>query len=135
MNFQLTQTEIDLFRLFPEDMLLDLCRDLDMILPEKVDKIKLALKIVPIFVSYTQRYGLPFHKLNRSTLEQLSERELQILAELCRVKPTIRAILKHGTKVFKNVHLKGTYRHAIRLNMITFLGPMIRYQLSQTDLS
>lgn len=126
-NFQLTKDEIEVFRILPEEMLLDLCRDLDMILPESVDNIPLVLRIIPRFLDHAQRRGLPFHKINRLTLDELSERELQILADICRVKPSVRAILKQGAKVFKDVHEKGVRLHAIRLNMITFLKPMLRF--------
>lgn len=126
-NFQLTPDEIELFRVLPEDMMLDLCRDLDMILPETVDKIPLVIDMIPVFLSHAQRKGLPFHSINRLTLSELTERELQILADICRVKPSIRAILKHGARVYKTIHEKGTRYHAIRLNMITFLKPMLRY--------
>lgn len=127
-DFQFSAEEIDIFRILPEEMLLDLCRDIDMILPARVDNLQLAYEIIPHFLEHAQRYGLPFHSLNTDSLKDLSERELQILADICRVKPHIRAILKHGAKVFKNVHEKGRKYHAVRLNMITFLKPIIRYR-------
>ena len=127
-DFQFTADEIDIFRILPEEMLLDLCKDLNMILPAIVDNLSLAKEIIPHFIEHAQRYGLPFHALNKSSLESLSERELQILADICRVKPNVRAILKHGAKVFKTVHEKGRKYHAVRLNMITFLKPIIRYR-------
>ena len=130
-DFQFTTEEIEIFRILPEDMLLELCRDLNMILPETVVNLDLAVQIVPEFLDHAKRYGLPFHKLNSDSLNDLTERELQILADICHVKPNVRAILKHGNKVFKTVHDKGRKYHAIRLNMITFLKPIIRYQMSQ----
>ena len=129
-DFQFTAEEIEIFRILPEDMLLELCRDLNMILPETVVNLDLAVRIVPEFLDHAKRYGLPFHKLNSDSLNDLTERELQILADICHVKPTVRAILKHGTKVFKTVHEKGRKYHAIRLNMITFLKPIIRYEMN-----
>ena len=130
-DFQFTADEIEIFRILPEDMLLELCKDLNMILPATVDNLKLAAQIVPPFLDHAKRHGLPFHKLNSDSLKSLTERELQILADICHVKPNVRAILKHGTKVFKSVHDKGRKYHAIRLNMITFLKPIIRYQMTQ----
>ena len=130
-DFQFTADEIEIFRILPEDMLLELCRDLNMILPATVDNLKLAAQIIPAFLDHAKSHGLPFHKLNSDSLNGLTERELQILADICHVKPNVRAILRHGNKVFKLVHEKGRKFHAIRLNMITFLKPIIRYQMSQ----
>ena len=111
-------------------MLLELCKDLNMIYLQRWI-IKARRPNCSALPRSRQTPWPSIHKLNSDSLKSLTERELQILADICHVKPNVRAILKHGTKVFKSVHDKGRKYHTIRLNMITFLKPIIRYQMTQ----
>lgn len=101
MDFALTEEELTLCMNLPEDSLIDLAAELDLLIPDSLSRAALLSKAVVCLTERAQLEGLPFSKYDREDLEALPKTHLDALAKLCNAIPTVDGLLKSGRRVYK----------------------------------
>jgi|GEM_PF-898896 len=130
MTKLLTPEELGMFTNAPEDDLVDLCVDLDVVVPEEIDRTALLESCVQNLRALAEREGLPLSSYDRDDLEALTHEQLRGLAGLCGVEPaekaeTIERMLKAGKKVYK-IYRKHRKRSQIPMYLPMLLAPLAR---------
>jgi hypothetical protein len=101
MDFALTDNELALCSNLPEDCLVGLAAELDLLVPDSLSRATLLAESVERMAERAQQEGLPFSKYDREDLEALSQAQLAALARLCKATPTVDGLLKSGRRVYK----------------------------------
>lgn len=101
MAFRLTEQELAPCLNLPEDNLVDLAAELDLMVPEKLARADLLAEAVGRIVERAQREGLPFSKYDREDLAALPSAHLAALAAVCKAPPSVDGIIKSGRRVYK----------------------------------
>lgn len=106
MEFDLTDKEFDMVAGLPVDSVVDLAAELDLLVPESIDRRQLVSKCVVALVAYGRREGLPFSKYDAEDLQELTPDELTAIGRIQGLSGTITvvAVLKAGAKVYKTFH-------------------------------
>ena len=101
MDFALTEEELTLCMNLPEDTLIDLAAELELLIPESISRATLLSQAVVRLAERAQQEGLPFSKYDREDLEALPKPHLDALARLCKATPSVDGLLKSGRRVYK----------------------------------
>ncbi len=131
MTILLTPEELGMFANAPEDELVDLSVDLDVMVPEEIDRPQLLSACIRNLAELAAQEGLPFSPYDEEDLAALSQGELEAVARLCGVTPgakseTVERILKAGKKVYKR-YRKHRPRSQVPLYLPMLLAPLARY--------
>ena len=103
MSFKMTEEEWTLCQGLPEMTLVDLAVELDVLVPESIDKRALLESCVPLIVAKAQGEGLPFSKYDLDDLKELPASSLASIAALQGLprSATAEAIVSAGQKVYR----------------------------------
>ena len=101
MSFALTEEELRLCLNLPEDTLIDLAAELDLIIPEVLSRADLLASATTQIVDRAAKEGLPFSKYDREDLQALPPEHLTALAKLCRASTTVDGLIRSGQKVYR----------------------------------
>lgn len=137
MTALLTTEELAMFDNAPEDDLVDLAIDLDVLVPDEIVRAQLLSACVQSLRELAEREGLPFSPYDAEDLRALSPDELNAVARLCGHVPgeqeeTIERMLKAGKKVYK-IYRKHRRRSQIPLYMPMLLAPLARLVAGDGD--
>ena len=130
MTLVLTPEELTMFNNAPEDELVDLAIDLDVMIPDEIVRAQLLTACVHSLKELAQREGLPLSPYDAEDLAQLSQDELNAVARLCGLTPgekaeTIERMLKAGKKVYK-IYRKHRRRSQVPMYLPMLLAPLAR---------
>jgi hypothetical protein len=130
MTLVLTPEELTMFENAPEDELVDLAIDLDVIVPDEIVREQLLTACVHKLKDLAQREGLPLSPYDAEELAQLSQDELNAVARLCGLTPgekaeTIERMLKAGKKVYK-IYRQHRRRSQVPMYLPMLLAPLAR---------
>lgn len=130
MSILLTPEELAMFANAPEDDLVDLAVDLDVLVPDEIVRAQLLSACVLSIRDLAEREGLPLSAYDVDDLAQLTQDQRESLARLCGVEPgnkeeTIERMLKAGKKVYK-IYKKHRKRSQIPLYLPMLLAPLAR---------
>lgn len=101
MSAALTPSELALFANIPEGDLVELAADLDLSIPEVIDRATLLGQAIVAMAQLGRTKGLPLSPYDRDDLEALPAEHLQALCRLCGTSGTIDALLKSGRRSYK----------------------------------
>jgi len=82
--FRLNATEMAMLDNLPEDNIIELAAELDLLIPESIQRADLLARAVQGILARAMEEGLPFSKYDRDDLEQLPPAHLKALAECAR---------------------------------------------------
>ena len=125
MSAPFTPEENTIFAQIPELDLIDLAAELDLIVPETIDRETLITQALSGILDRASQEGLPFSTYDREDLQALPSDHLKALANLCATEPTVDAMLKRGAKVYK------TYRKQRPGSQVPMLLPMFLSALAR----
>lgn len=125
MSARLTPDELALFANVPETDLVELAAELDLAVPEVIDRKQLLEKAVVALAQVGRTRGLPLSPYDREDLEALPGDHLRALAALCGAPPTVDGLLKSGKRSYK--HYKNAVLSPIPMMVPMLLGPLARY--------
>lgn len=118
--------ESQLFRNVPEGDLVDLAVELDLPVPERIERDALVGAAIEGIAQLARREGLPFSAYDQDDLAALPPDHLQALAELVGAQPSVSGILKSGRKVYK-AYRKTRPNSQVALMLPMLLKPLARY--------
>lgn len=119
MAFQLEAQELAPCMNLPEDSLVGLAAELNLLVPDQISRTALLAQTVELIVALAEKEGLPFSKYDREDLAALPPAHLAALARLCKATPTVDGIIKSGRKVYKMYRRQRTDSHvALTLPML-----------------
>ena len=110
----------------PEGDLVDLAAELDMAVPEVIDRESLVAEAIDRLADLGRREGLPLSSYDQDDLEALPAAHLRAFAALLGTAPDVRSVLKAGKKVYKT-YRKTRPNSQVALMLPTLLGPLARY--------
>ena len=130
MSVLLTPEELALFVNAPEDDLVDLAVDLDVLVPDEIVRAQLLSACIQSLAALAQREGLPLSPYDYEDQADLAASERNALARLCGLEPgekeeTIDRMLKAGKRVYK-IYKKHRKRSQIPLYLPMLLAPLAR---------
>ena len=127
MSFAITDDEFRLVSGLPVQELVELAIELDILVPEEIDRRALVSECVVRIVDRGRKEGLPFSKYDREDLARLSPAELAAIAELQGLRPSasVRSVLKAGQKVYKT-YSKTRPNSAVALSLPILLRAVAR---------
>jgi hypothetical protein len=130
-SFVLTPAELAVCENLPEDTLIELAAELNLLIPESISRSELLADAIKRIAALAQREGLPFSRYDRDDLEALPTAHMEALARLCGSRPTVNGMLKGGQKVYKTyTRLRPQSPIAMMLPML--LIPLARYAADQS---
>ena len=128
----LTPEELTNFAHVPETELVDLSIELDVPIPDEIDRATLLGEVVRRLYDLSAREGLPFSDYDREDLMALGADELRSVAKLCRVrKPATdhaqltKQVIKAGKRVYRR------YRRLRPNSQIPMYLPMLLAPLAR----
>ena len=103
--------DLPILRAIPERDLVEMAIDLDIYVPENIDRIQMIETCILAIVERGRREGLPFSHYDQDDLESLSADELNAIGHLIGVAGsiTVAKVLKKGKRVYK------TYQNTDRI--------------------
>ena len=126
-SFTLTPAELTLCENLPEDNLIELAAELDMLIPERISRPALLSQSIVAIADLASREGLPFSRYDRDDLEALPTSHLRALARLCGSrKETVDGVLKGGQKVYK-MYSRQRPQSPVAMMLPMLLAPLARY--------
>jgi hypothetical protein len=126
MAMVLDLQESQLFLNVPEGDLIDLAAELELSIPERIERNALIGSAIEALARLARREGLPFSDYDKVDLEELPPAHLAALAALIGSQPTVSAILKSGRKVYRT-YRKTRTNSPVALMMPMLIGPLARY--------
>lgn len=126
MAFRLTEQELAPCLRLPEDSLVDLAAELDLMVPEKLSRPELLADAVERIAERARGEGLPFSKYDREDLAALPPAHLAALAALCGAQPTVDGVLKSGRRVYK-MYARQRPDSQVALTLPMLLSAVARY--------
>jgi hypothetical protein len=135
----LTATELKAFDQVPEADLVGLSVDLNVPVPDEIDRERLLNVIVRHLVTLGKRDGLPFSEYDREDLGRLGSTELRSIAILSKIKrpssdhqALVGQIVKAGKKVYKR-YTKYNPGNQIPMFLPMLLIPLARLASETSD--
>ena len=132
MSFALTEDEYRMLSSLPEDDIVDLAVEFDIVVDAELNLQELFKEIIQHLADLAASEGLPLHKYNRDDLEALPAPHLQALAALMGEPANINALLKRGAKVYKLYNRERPKSH-IALTLPMLLEPLARFAAERQD--
>lgn len=126
MSFILEVHESQLIRNVPEGDLVDLAVELDLPVPERIERDALVGAAIEGIAQLARREGLPFSAYDQDDLAALPPDHLSALADLVGAQPSVAGILKSGRKVYKS-YRKTRPNSPVALMLPMLLRPLARY--------
>ncbi len=126
MSATLFPEEIRILANIPEGDLIDLAAELDVAVPEQIDRVALTVTILERLAALGKQEGLPLSDYDRDDLEALPEEHRRALATLLGVPADVSGMLKAGKKVYR-VYRKTRPRSPVALLLPMLLGPLARF--------
>jgi hypothetical protein len=124
--FEFTEEEAHLIGQIMETDLVDLSADLDISVPEVIDRLVLMEAIFGSLADHAAVHGLPFSTYDAVDIEALPSTQRAALARVCGTAPTVKALMRRGAKTYKVLAKRG-FRSQIALLLPTFLAPFCRW--------
>lgn len=125
MPVTLSPEETRMLANIPEADLIDLAAELDMAVPEEIQRVSLLEEIIERVAQLGRREGLPLSDYDRDDLEALPQQHQRALADLMGAPANIAGMLKSGKKVYK------TYRKTKPNSQVALLLPMLLAPLAR----
>lgn len=119
MSFTFTDAEFAPLAALPVESIVDLAAELDLLVPESIDRRALLRESVLKLVVHAETHGLPFSKYDADDLAALDKEALAAIAGLQGTRPTVAAVVKQGQKVYK------TYANRRSDHPIPLMLPML----------
>ena len=121
MHYTLTPEELEPLRRLPDDVIVDMAADLDIIVPETFDVQSMIEACIPRILERGKAEGLPLSKYDAEDLATLSQAELDALGRLQGLKTptTVAAVIRKGQRVYK------WYRRNRPDNPVALMLPML----------
>ena len=132
MQVQFTPAESAILRNIPEPDLVGLAAELDIAVPEQIEREPLVARIILNLDLLARREGLPLSDYDEDDLAALDPTHMRALAELCGAQPSVAGLLKAGRKVYKS-YLKHRPHSPIAMLLPTLLAPLARYAYEPWD--
>ena len=125
MTINIQSSEMDLLNAIPERDLVEMAIDLDIFVPERINRLEMIETCIQAIISRAKKEGLPFSQYDRDDLEALSSDDLRSISTLMGISgtPSVSAILKKGRRVYK-LYQKNRPDNATALLIPTLL-PLI----------
>ncbi len=120
----LTAEELRALAQLPEEDLVSLAVELDIAVPEHIDRAGLLDQCIDALLDVARRGSLPLSSYDREDLDALPEPHRAALARLMGTAPTADAMLSAGQKAYKRYPKAG--RSQITLLVPTLLKPLAR---------
>lgn len=130
MSASLTPEELAHFANIPEGDLVELAADLDLTIPEVIDRATLLSQAVVALAQLGRTRGLPLSPYDRDDLAGLPPAHLSALCALCGTATSVDALLKSGRRSYKAY--KDRPMAPIPMMMPMLLPAIARYA-HQTD--
>ena len=130
-TFSLTTAEMSLYENLPEDNIIELAAELNLLIPERISRDVLLAQAICGIAELAGREGLPLSRYDRDDLEALPREHLRALAAMCGWRPDINAILKAGQKVYKT-YTRQRPQSPIAMMLPMLLIPLARYAADHT---
>lgn len=130
-SFVLTPAELAVCENLPEDSLIELAAELNLLIPESISRSELLADAIERIAALAQREGLPFSRYDRDDLEALPTSHMEALARLCGSRPTVNGMLKGGQKVYKT-YTRQRPQSPIAMMLPMLLIPLARYAADQS---
>ena len=131
MAFSLTEEEQLMIANCPEDDLVSLASELNLIIPERIGRMELAAEAIVAFAKLAKTEGLPFSRYSREDLNELAPHQREALARLCGASSSVDGMIKHGEKVFKKKYRRHRPNSQILMMLPALLIPLARYAYLQ----
>jgi hypothetical protein len=125
-TFTLTPAELALCENLPEDNLIELAAELNLLIPERISRSELLASAITRIAELARQEGLPFSRYDRDDLEALPGEHLRALALLCGSRPTVDGLLKGGQKVYKT-YTRQRPQSPVAMMLPMLLTPLARY--------
>lgn len=95
--------DLPILRAIPERDLVEMAIDLDIYVPENIDRIQMIEACILAIVDRGRREGLPFSQYDQDDLEALSADELNAIGKVMNISGSISVakVLKKGKRVYK----------------------------------
>lgn len=117
--FSLTADELALFAHLPEEQLVELAAELELLVPAEISREALLTEAVGHIVARARVEGLPFSKYDQEDLAALSTAELAALGALCRAPGTPEGLIRAGERVYR------MYRKQRPSSQVAMVLPML----------
>ena len=130
MPFALTKDEYHLLSRLPEDDIVELAVEFDIIVDAELDLPALFVEIVEGLAALARSEGLPLHEYNREDLEALPRDHLRAFTTLLGQGSDLDALLRHGKKVYKR-YTRDRPKSQIPLVLPMLLEPLARFAADQ----
>jgi hypothetical protein len=131
MAFVLTERELAPCLNLPEDSVVDLVAELDLVVPDRVSLSDLLAEAVARLAVLAKQEGLPLSKYDREDLLALPPEHLAALARLCSAPPTADGLVRSGRKVYK-VYRRQRPGSQVALILPMLLSAVARYAAEQS---
>ena len=125
MEPHFSPAELEMLGNIPDADLVSLAAELDILVPEEIDREQLAGRCLVAIAERAQKEGLPFSRFDRADLEDLQPHELAAIAKLCKAKPTVDHVLKKGGKIYR-WYAKRRPRSQVAILLPSLLVPLAR---------
>ena len=101
-NF-IQQDDLPLLRAIPERDIVEMAVDLDICVPEKIDRVEMIEACILAIIERGREEGLPFSQYDQDDLAALSSHQLDNLGKLMQISGsiTVAKVLKKGKRVYK----------------------------------
>lgn len=126
MPATLSTEESQVLANIPEGDLIDLAAELDLAVPEEIQRVALTEAILGRLADLGEREGLPLSDYDRDDIEDLPVEHRQALAKLMGTPADVAGMLKAGKKVYRS-YRKTRPRSQVALLLPMFLGPLARF--------
>lgn len=108
MSF-ITDDEWSVLERLPEEELIALAVEMDIVVPERIEGRALLDRCVPAIVERARTQGLPFSKYDTEDLQALPDDQLRAIGRLqgLKGKVSVASVLKAGKAVYKKYDKAG----------------------------
>lgn len=132
MSTPLTDEEWAFLSAIPEQDLVEMAVDLDILVPREIDRRALIERCLPMILERAQQEGLPFSKYDRDDLAALPPEHLAAIARLQGLDEgaSVGKVLRAGRKVYKT-YQKTRPGNAIALLLPSLLPALARVAAEQ----
>ena len=124
-GFSLNPKELDICSRLPENILVELAVELDLVVPEHIEVHELLEMTIVRLATLARQEGLPFSEYDRDDLEALSDEHLVAICQLCQCKPSVKALIRAGRRVYR------IYRKQRPGSQVPFMVPLLVGSLAQ----
>jgi len=125
-TFALTPAELAVCENLPDDNIIELAAELNLLIPERISRGGLLASSIVRLAEVARQEGLPFSHYDREDLEALPREHLRALAVLCGSRPTIKGVIKGGQKVYK-IYTRQKPQSPVAMMLPMLLVPLARY--------